>query len=469
MLAVSPNDLKNSTALEIKFPDVMLFLLTEPARYKILYGGRGAGKTENIARAIVIFCTQKKLRVACFREFQNSIEESVHATIKNQIIDMGLEGEFDITDKTITSKRTGAEILFGKGLRYNINAIKSMARIDIAWVEEANNVSRNTWVKLGPTIRGRHESDPNGMGGPFGLGPEIWVSFNPELDSDETYKRFVLKPLAEYADDGKGGKIRYSICKKVGYWDNPWFPNDLRMEMEECKNRDYDEYLEVWEGHTKQVLDGSIYADEIRQMIKEERIGSVPYNPSKPVYTFWDLGHSDKTAIWFVQRAGMEFNVIRYYENQLKKMPFYIKYLQDTGYTFEYHALPHDGDDETLSNVTPKKQLQAHKYTVRIIERPSKKFLGINAARSVFPLCNFDEVNCADGLQCLKQYCYKVDEETGAFSKEPAHNTPWSHGADGFQTFALSLKTETESKKKKSEVETKIINLRPNATGWMGG
>jgi phage terminase large subunit len=76
--------------LEIEFPEKLLFLLNTPARYKVLYGGRGAGKTENIARALIIFASQKRLRIACFRELQTSIAESVHETIKNQINDMGM-------------------------------------------------------------------------------------------------------------------------------------------------------------------------------------------------------------------------------------------------------------------------------------------------------------------------------------------------------------------------------------------
>jgi len=229
-----------------------------------------------------------------------------------------------------------------------------------------------------------------------------------------------------------------------------------------------DEYLEVWQGHTKKVLDGAIYADEIRKATAENRIGKVPYNPSKPVHTFWDLGHSDKTAIWFIQTIGVEFNAINYYENSLQKMPHYIKYLQDTGYIFGVHNLPHDGDAETLSNVTPRKQLTDAGYKVRIVERPSKKYVGINAARSVFELVNFDEEHCADGLNCLRRYCYKVNPDTGAFSREPDHDTPWSHGSDAFQTFALSLKSETASKKA-IKSEHKILPFRGNNnSGWMG-
>lgn len=449
--------------MAIEFLKSLEFILREPARYKVVWGGRGAGKSEGIATALIVLASAKRLRIACFREFQKSIKESVHSLIKQKIFDMGLEAEFNITDVTITSLRTGSEFIFS-GLRYNIDSIKSMARIDIAWVEEANNVSATSWKKLGPTIRGRHESDPNGMGGPFGEGPEIIVSFNPEMAEDETYKRFILKPPHEFDNRGK----RFIITKKINWQDNPWFPDDLRSEMEECRARSEDEYLEVWEGHTKQVLDGAIYAEEIRKVIKENRLGKVPYDSSRPVHTFWDLGRNDHTSIWFIQTVGMEFNVIDYYENRLKKMPWYIGVLQEKKYVYGVHNLPHDGSAETLSNITPEKQLRNMQMgKVRIIQRPVRKFVGINAVRTVLDVCNFDEENTADGFNCLRRYCYEVDEATGGFSKEPKHDE-YSNGADGFQTFALSLKSEIAGKKKDKVVAAGQITPIRSENSWMG-
>lgn len=439
----------------------------------LLEDGTVTHNTETVARSLIIFAMQMKLRIACFREFQNSIKESVYETIKLAISDMNLQSQFDFKIDKIICTRTGAEFIF-YGLRYNIESIKSLARIDIAWIEEARNVSKISLDKLGPTIRGRHEDDPNGMGGPFGKGPEIWISFNPELDGDEIYKRAVRqvdKYFPEYVKNKKGELERYAIVVKINYWENKFFPESLRQEMEVAKVADHDTYMEVWEGNTKLVLAGAVYAKEIKKVILENRRGKVPYNSNKPVYTFWDLGHSDKTAIWFIQRIGIEYNIIDYYENRLEKMPHYIKYLQDQEYTYASHYLPHDGDAETLSNVTPKKQLQTAfpNANVKIVIRPSKKAVGINAARTVFDLCNFDEENTADGWQALCNYAYKVKEENGVFSKEPEHDTPWSHGCDGFQTFALSLKTETDTKKKEPKTvgSGNRMNMR-GSNSWMG-
>lgn len=485
--------------MEIEFLEALSFLLFESARWKIAFGGRGAGKSEGFAEALVLLARTKKLRILCGREFQNSIDESVKQTIEYWISHLGYDDEFVITNKHITHKKTGSRFFF-MGLRYNIHKIKSLGRIDICWIEEADKTSKNTLDKLVPTIRGRSVFEED-RGGPFGKGPEIWVSFNPDLDEDEVYKRFVsekhiftpdyvlidnktdeivlnrdgtifVPDPKDYEGSNEFSAVRYAIVKKVNYWDNKWFPPDLRLEMSVMKAANPTKYLEVWEGNTKQVLEGAIYADELRQVIAERRRGLVRYDPNKPVYTFWDLGHSDKTAIWFVQRVGMEYNLIDYYENRLKKMPFYIGILQDKKYNYGLHYLPHDGDAETLSNVTPKKQLEkVYPKMVKIVERPSKKAVAINAVRSILPLCNFDETNTSEGWQCLSRYAYAVDEDTGVFSREPEHDTPWSHGADAMTTLALSLKTESDAKKPKplpSQQKTRILNLHPSNNSWMG-
>lgn len=474
------NQQQFNEGIELSIPNKLGFLLSTPARFKILYGGRGGAKTETLARILIAFATQRRLRIACFREFQNSIDESVYATIVNAIYDIWPNNswtfEWDIQKTTIISKRTGSEFIFA-GLRYKIDAIKSMARIDIAWVEEARVCSKTTLDKLFPTIRGVYKEGESG--GPFGKGPEIWISFNPELDSDEIYKRAVKqreKYFPEFVKNEQTGEMeRYAIIVKLNYYDNPFLPEDLRQQMavakQASKDDEDDEYLHVWEGHTKLVLAGAVYTKEIKKIVLEGRRGRVPYNPNKPVFTCWDLGHNDKTAILFVQHAGVEFNIIDYYENRLEKMPHYIKYLQDTGYNFARHLLPHDGDADTLSNVTPKKQLQDAfpNCNVRIVDRPTKKMIAINAVRTILDICNLDEEKTSDLWACLCNYAYKVNEINGVFSKEPDHDTPWSHGADAVTTLALSLKPEKEITPKTVGSNLRTLHNFRSGNGWMGG
>ena len=107
--------------------------------------------------------------------------------------------------------------------------------------------------------------------------------------------------------------------------------------------------------------------------------------------------------------------------------------------------MPHDGDNDTLAGRSPIKQIRAvYPGKVKLVPRVSRKVVGIRAARSIFDLCNFDEENTADGWQCLIRYQYEVNKD-GQFSQNPKHDE-YSHGADAFQTFALSLKSETAQK-----------------------
>lgn len=451
--------------LEIEFPKKLGFLLRESARLKILYGGRGGGKSINTVRAAIILSRQRKLEIVCFRELQKSIQESIHGMICNEINALNLNEEFDIQNSQIVNKKTGARFTF-EALRYNISKIKSRARIDIALLEEADNISKTSLDILMPTVRGR-EYAPNDFGGPFGKGPEIWILFNPKLDSDEVYKRFVLKKdifAPEFDKDGN----RYAIVKKINWSDNIWFPADQRTEMEMTKLNSLDDWLHVWEGNTKQVLDGAIYAEEIKNVILENRRKRVPYDTAKAVHTYWDLGYNDHTAIWFVQQMGVEYNLINYYQNRLVGIPHYIEHLQSLKYNYGNHVLPHDGDNNYVNaERSTAKQLRAvYPGKVRLTSRVSRKIVGIRAARSVFPLCNFDEELTADGWQCLCRYAYDVDDD-GKFSENPAHNE-WSHGCDAFQTLALTLKPEQSNKKPRTVTSAQIIRMSNNDSGWMG-
>jgi phage terminase large subunit len=187
--------------LNVEFPEKLEFLF-EPSRYKVLYGGRGSGKSWGVARALLVIGLQKSIRVLCAREFQNSISDSVHALLADQIKSMGLEDFYTVQNTSIFGAN-GTEFLFA-GLKHNITKIKSFEGVDIAWIEEAQTTSKSSWDTLIPTIRKE--------------GSEIWITFNPELDTDETYKRFVVSPPSQ------------AVTQKVNWSDNHWFPKVLQEE-----------------------------------------------------------------------------------------------------------------------------------------------------------------------------------------------------------------------------------------------
>lgn len=414
-------------APQAEIPEKLGFL-AEPARYKVLYGGRGGSKSWGVARVLLMKGATTPIRVLCCREFQNSIADSVHRLLSDQIYALGLEAVYEIQKNKILGKN-GTEFGF-EGLRHNITSIKSYEGADIAWVEEAQTVSNASWDILIPTIR-----KP---------GSEIWVTFNPQMKEDATYQRFVVKPPAT------------AKVVKIDWRDNPWFPDVLRQEMDDLRERDHDKWLNVWEGHCVEILEGAIYANELRAATAEGRITRVPYNPQVPVHTFWDLGRSDKTAIWFAQAYGFEYRFIDYYENSGVSLQHYLKVLQERGYVYGDVWLPHDATHELLgSERTVEQQVRKAGFRVRISPRASVSD-GISAARTIFPLSWFDEEKCADGLQCLRNYRYELDEDLKVFKKTPLHD--WaSHGADAFRYAGVSLR---EPKKR--------TNPNPYADEWGG-
>jgi phage terminase large subunit len=385
-------------------------VLFKSSRYKVLMGGRGGGKSHSIAKALLVQGMERKHRILCARELQTSISDSVHKLLADQIAGLGLESFYEVQRSAIYG-RNGTEFLFA-GLRHNINSIKSMEGITRVWIEEAQTVSRASWDTLIPTIR--HE------------GSEIWISFNPQLDTDETFVRFVKTPPPD------------CIVQRVNWSDNPWFPDVLRQEMETLKERDHDAYLWIWEGHTKQVLDGAIYANEIRKATAEQRFTRVPYDAAKPVQTFWDLGRADMTSIWFAQQVGFEFRLIDFYQNRGHALAHYLKALQERPYVYGVCWLPHDAKHELLaSDRTIEQQIKDSGREVRIV--PNVRVAdGINALRTLFPRCWFDADKCADGLNALRRYRYAVNPETGQWSREPLHDDS-SHASDSLRYFALAM------------------------------
>lgn len=418
---------------EIEFPSKLTFLINENHRYKVLYGGRGGAKSWGAARALIIKAAKSKIRVLCAREIQNSIRDSVIKLLSDQIQSMGLSSHFEI-QRDVIKGINGSEFLF-KGLRMNVQEIKSTEGIDICWVEEAQTVSKASWDVLIPTIR----KD----------GSEIWITFNPELDTDITYQRFVMNPPAT------------AKVVKVNWQDNPWFPKELIAEKDDLKERDPDSYLTVWEGNCRAVLDGAIYANELRQATNDNRITSVPYDSTKGVQCIFDLGRADKTSIWFVQQVGFEYRLIDFYENRGFAFNHYIKVVREKPYIIERLVLPHDATAALLaSERTIEQQAKDNGFDTTVLARASIES-GIDAARAIFNRCWFDENKCVDGLNALRRYRYEIDD-SGQWSKRPLHDE-YSHAADAFRYFATAM-TETTSKKQ-TDNEYAYYG---GGEGWMG-
>ena len=220
--------------MNIELPEKLLFYISENKRYKVSYGGRGSSKSWTAGRCLIVRAMLSKIRILCTRQLQTSIKDSVHKLLCDTIYALHLEEFFDITRDTIRC-HNGSEFIF-KGLQNQTNEIKSIEGIDICWVEEAQSVSEDSWAILIPTIRKENS--------------EIWVTFNPDREEDATYQRFVVNPPPD------------SIVQLVNYYDNPWFPDVLRKEMEYDKEVNYAKYEHVWLGKTVLNTDAQVYHDK---------------------------------------------------------------------------------------------------------------------------------------------------------------------------------------------------------------
>lgn len=418
------------------FPEALQPLFA-PSRYKICYGGRGGGKSWGIANYLLVEAARRPTRVLCCREFQTSIRESVHRLLSDMIAAHRLT-QFQVLEKSIRSTN-GSEFIF-EGLRHNVGRIRSLEGIDKVWVEEASNVSRSSWEVLIPTIR----KD----------GSEIIVSFNPELESDETYQRFVAHPPRE------------AVIMKVNYHHNPWFPPVLHREMEDLKARDPDAYQHVYLGECRLTLDGAIYAKELREATEEGRIAQVPYDPTKPVSVYCDLGWQDLTAIWMVQHIAGEVRLIDYIEDAQRPWNDYLKFLQSRPYVYSTLWLPHDAQAKSLGTGRSIEEISRNAgWRVRIVPKLSVAD-GINAVRTLFPTLWFDRDNCADGLQSLRHYRYELDPN-GQFSRNPLHDQA-SHGADALRYVAVAMQEARQARYVEQSPRRRPIEPGQRANlGWM--
>jgi len=433
----------------VQFPEKTAFLF-EPHPYKCIYGGRGKSASWSFARALLILGRRRKLFIVCAREIQKSIQESVHKLIADQISELGY-GDFYDVQKAVIVGANGTKFAF-VGIRNNVNSIKSMEAIDIFALFEADSVSYNSWEKVLPTVR----RDP--PFGPFDLGSEVWIEFNPELETDETYKRFVIDPPPG------------CVSVHMNYRDNPFFPQILRAQMEAAKAKDHDNYRTVWLGETRKTLQGAIFAKELASAIEEKRLSPhIKLDPTKPCVFSFDLGDHDVCCWWAWQQIGMEHNAVDYYGNTGFGIDHYLNEIEARKLKVKHILLPHDAAQAHQSargakgGNTIEKQVRAvYPDKVRLVPRTSI-VNRINATRALFPRINIAEGPTSDGVRSLTRYRYKVTDK-GQRSVKPDHDD--SDPADAFTYYPVWLK-EGSMDSPKPQQEVRRISIESRAQGWM--
>lgn len=397
--------------MEMTIPKAFKFLL-KPKRYKAAYGGRGSGKSHSIVRILLAIGMNKPIRVICAREIQKSIKDSVHQLLADVIRSNPSLNAFYEIQETVIKGKNGTEFKF-RGLKHNTSDLKSLEGADICWIEEAENVSDNSYEILIPTIRKE--------------GSEIWASFNVRNITDPTYRRFIT----DAGDD--------TIAVKVSWRDNPYFPSVLKKEMEKLKATDEAAYLHVWEGEPDTRRSGAVYAKQLAKAREEGRITKVPYDPASEVFTAWDLGFGDATAIFWLQFVGRELRWIDYYENNGEQLDHYTKIIKEKPYNYMKlgHFLPHDGGHGNIRGDSVSKQLFAMGVSNQVLQRENDINPGIELLRQTISYSVFDEHKCRDGLHALTQYAYEWDEDKAVFKGKPKHD--WtSHAASAARYAAIA-------------------------------
>jgi len=406
--------------LEIEIPKEfkVLFDLDKDLRHIVLYGGRASGKSTSVALSLLILGMNKKLRILCTREVQNSIADSVHKLLSDLISKYKLN-TWEVQKDIIRNKQTGSEIFF-KGLHNNSQSIKSIEGIDIVWIEEAQSVSADSINTLVPTIRK--------------AGSRLIWTFNRLTENDPVWELIVKKAdNRTFVQKINSDAIESLLSKEI-------------IEEREKMRLDNPEMFEhVWLGEPMTSKTGSVFGKQLAQARSDGRITKVPYDASTGVYTAWDLGIGDSTVIWFFQTIGNEIHFIDHYEGSNEDLGHYISHIQNKPYQYTTHFLPHDSKARELqTGMTRVEFFNNHGiYNIEVL-RPTNFSLGQDdidlVARPKFSLCWFDKEKCQRGLECLRAYHYEYDNKNKLLRNKPEHD--WSSHSSSAFIYALMAKTE---------------------------
>lgn len=400
---------------ELQFRDIEVpekfECLWQPARYKVAFGGRGGTKSWGIGRGLLLQGVDDPLRILCARETQLSIRQSVHRLLSDQIIELGLTDHYEIQHTEIKGKN-GTLFAFAGLSALTVDSIKSFEGFDRVWVEEAQAVTKRSWAILIPTIRKK--------------GSEIWVSFNPDLDTDDTWVRFIENTPPN------------TILIPVSFRDNPWLTQELRDEMEHLKRTDPHEYENVWEGKCRPAAQGAIYTREMTALAESKRVCNLPADALLKTHTVWDLGFNDQTSIIIVQSNRSELRIIDYIEDSRHNLAHYVSELKAKELNWGTDYLPWDGSEDRFRLTDPESSpegiLRKLQRKVEVIPKADVEN-GIKKARVIFSRCYFDRDKTVRLRECLKRYRRTIPPSTNE-PATPMHDE-FSHGADAFRYLAM--------------------------------
>ena len=432
---------------QIRLPAKLVPVFEGEADVRRAHGGRGSAKSRSFAkmtavRALMWDAEGREGIILCARQFMNSLADSSMEEVKAAIrSEPWLAAAFEIGETFIRTKSGRISYAF-MGLSRNIDSVKSTSRILLAWVEEAENVIEEAWVKLIPTLR---EEDS-----------ELWLTWNPERPESATNKRF------------RNSSDPRTKIVEMNWRDNPWFPQKLERERVKDKAERPHLYEHVWEGAYLEVAEGAYFAPYLTKAKEDCRIGLVAEDPHLVVRLFADIGgtgaKADNFVFWAAQWVQLEIRWTNHYEVQGQPIGAHLNWMRSQGYTPDRVViyLPHDGDTkDRVFDVSYRTAFEAAGYRVEVIPNQGKgaAMQRVEKGRELFPRMRFDEAKTEAGRKALGWYHEKKDEQRG-IGLGPEHD--WSsHSADAFGAGCVAY----EEPRQREPVKQPVYH---GSGGWMG-
>ena len=318
------------------------------------------------------------------------------------------------------------------------------------------------WVELlnGARIKLFGADNPDALRGLYldGVVLDEYADMRPRMWGE------IIRPLladrlgwAVFIGTPKGHNAFYDVYNNATKNDS-WYVKTLRAsqtkllpdsELKDAfQSMSEDQYLQEFECSFEAAIIGAYYGKEMRVLTDGNRITSVEHDPIFPVYTAWDLGYSDDTAIWWYQVVHGELRILDYHSSNGQPVAYYTGLIEskqhEYGYTYRTHWLPHDARAKTLASggksiieqISNKIPLESLKIVPSLSLQD-----GIQASRLALMRAWFDAEKCEDGIECLRQYQREFDEDKKVFRDKPRHD--WtSHGADAFRMLAIAWSEE---------------------------
>lgn len=278
---------------EVRFrvANKLSWLKTKNKRIKIAVGGRGSSKSTGVGDIMLDFALDGE-RICCTREFLNSIDDSVHESLKASIERMDLEDYYEIQATRINCY-SGGEI-FHKGLARNITSLKSIHGVKRLWIEEGESVSEKSLRILTPSIRSSASDNVAEMYEP----PEIWITMNRGSSKDAIAQKYLSRAESSLAKTGYYEDDLMMVVE-LNWRDNPWFPPELEQErLDDLENLSRAEYDHIWEGRYSDTVENAIIQPEWFDTCIDahKKLGFEPLGQERVAYDPADTGDAKAVA-----------------------------------------------------------------------------------------------------------------------------------------------------------------------------